>query len=150
LSAHHISGLLKVAPEHVVSEILRLMNKPADRLDDFIKLFNKLNAAHKQYLRYYFLIGHPGEDEQSVRTLARAMKRLGNVDQFQLFVPLPMTVSACMYWTGFDPFTLKPVKVVRDYGSKKELKRIVLQVVESKERRGATIKYKKEKRQRPL
>jgi len=130
LSEHHISGTLKIAPEHFDKEVLALMNKDNSRLDEFVDLFNKLNDHKGQSLRYYLMIGHPGEDEVKVQALKTKAVKLGNIEHFQMFTPTPMSISSCMYWTGLDPFTLKPVKVVYDYHTKKQLKRIMLGGIE--------------------
>lgn len=127
ISKHHISGCLKVAPEHFSKNVLRLMNKENDSFDDFVAFFESLNKG-EQNLRYYFMIGHPGDDVEEVYLLKDAIRkrRLKNIEHFQLFTPLPMTISSCMYWTGLDPFTLEKIKVVYDYRTKKRLKRVLL------------------------
>ncbi|GAI28841.1 unnamed protein product, partial [marine sediment metagenome] len=102
LSEHHISGTLKIAPEHFSGEVLRLMNKDNSRFDKFVDLFNSLNKGKKQTLRYYIMIGHPGDDEGQVKLLGEKLARLRNIEHFQLFTPTPMTVSSCMYWTGLN------------------------------------------------
>jgi len=129
LSEHHISGTLKIAPEHFSGEVLRLMNKDNSRFDKFVDLFNSLNKGKKQTLRYYIMIGHPGDDEGQVKLLGEKLARLRNIEHFQLFTPTPMTVSSCMYWTGLNPFTLEKVKVVYDYHTKKKMKRILLESI---------------------
>jgi uncharacterized radical SAM protein YgiQ len=129
LSAHHISGTLKVAPEHLDPEVLSLMNKPGTRFREFVDTFNELNEAKGQGLRYYLMIGHPGDDEAKVQSLSERAEALGNIEQFQLFTPTPMSVSSCMYWTGLDPRTMKRVKVVRDYRTKKRMKEMMLRSV---------------------
>lgn len=126
LSEHHVSGTLKIAPEHFDREVLALMNKDNSRFNEFVDLFEKLNQRSGQALRYYLMIGHPGDDEVKVQALKERTVGLKNIEKFQYFTPTPMSVSSCMYWTGLDPFTLKPVKVVYDYHSKKILKRIML------------------------
>ncbi|OIP97145.1 YgiQ family radical SAM protein [Candidatus Wirthbacteria bacterium CG2_30_54_11] len=126
LSEYHISGCLKIAPEHVSPAVLKQMNKQNDGLNEFVAIFQDLNRKKKQFLTYYFMVGHPGETTQTALELSREMKSLRNVEQFQLFTPLPMTVSACMYWTHLDPYTLERVEVVADYKGKKELKRLLL------------------------
>ncbi|MBN1946685.1 MAG: YgiQ family radical SAM protein [Bradymonadales bacterium] len=135
LSAHHLSGTLKIAPEHLSPRVLELMNKDNSRLDEFIRLFERLNRNTRQALRYYLMIGHPGDDRQQVRALGHRAVELGNIEQFQLFTPTPMSISSCMYWTGLNPFTLEPVTVVRDYRGKKELKRIMLEGIARSHRR---------------
>ncbi len=129
LAEHHVSGTLKIAPEHISGKVLALMNKNNDALDDFVFLFSGSNPDGKQSLRYYFMICHPGDDENSVRDLARKIKQLQNVEQFQLFTPTPMTPSTCMYWTGMNPFTMEKVKVIYDYHTKKKLKTIMMKAI---------------------
>ena len=129
LSEHHVSGTLKIAPEHVSEKVLELMNKNNDTLDDFIFLFSGLNSDGKQSLRYYFMIGHPGDDEAEVRKLIRKLKEMKNIEQFQLFTPTPMTPSTCMYWTGMNPFTMEKVDVVCDYHTKKKMKTAMMKAL---------------------
>ncbi len=126
LSAHHVSGCLKIAPEHTSENVLELMNKNTKKLDAFIDYFNSINKKSGQYLAYYFMIGHPGDDMEETRKLKSKMKEL-KVDSFQLFTPTPMTVSTCMYYTGLNPYTLKPIKVVYDYNTKKKMKNVLLE-----------------------
>ncbi len=133
ISKHHVSGTLKIAPEHVSEKVLKLMNKSdqaeddqSSSLDDFILLFSNLNKDGEQSLRYYFMIGHPGDDEGEVRKLIKKLRELKNIEQFQLFTPTPMTPSTCMYWTGMDPFTMEKVDVVYDYNTKKKMKTMMM------------------------
>ncbi|MEM4258192.1 MAG: YgiQ family radical SAM protein [Candidatus Thermoplasmatota archaeon] len=128
LSKYHISGCLKIAPEHFSPKVTALMHKDNTRFSEFLDFFTKINAEKKQFLTYYFMIGHPGEtleDTRYLREMIRKMK-LRNVEQFQLFTPTPMTISTCMYWTKLNPFTFEPVDVVCDYATKKKMKRILL------------------------
>ena len=129
LSQHHISGTLKIAPEHVSPEVLGLMNKQDDRLDDFIDYFASLNKDTGQELRYYFMICHPGDNMTHVKALVRKVRSLKNVESFQLFTPTPMTISTCMYWTGLNPWTLEPIEVIYDYNTKKKLKTRMLDAI---------------------
>ncbi len=129
LSAHHVSGTLKIAPEHTSKKVLALMNKRNERLADFILHFERLNPDGKQSLRYYFMIGHPGDDEKEVLALVDEIKKLRNVEQFQLFTPTPMTPSTCMYWSGIDPSTGRPVDVIHDYNTKKKMKTHMMKAV---------------------
>jgi uncharacterized radical SAM protein YgiQ len=128
ISNHHISGCLKIAPEHFSNQVLGLMGKDNSRFDEFLRYFTELNKDKKQALRYYFMIGHPGDTLSEVLYLHDIIKKrhLENIEQFQLFTPTPMTISSCMYWTGYDPFTGKKINVVYDYHTKKKLKRIML------------------------
>lgn len=128
ISDHHISGLLKIAPEHFSNNVLKLMNKDNSRFNEFVSLFNDFNKNKKQYLTYYFMIGHPGDNTVEVSQLYEKIKNknLRNIEQFQLFTPTPMTPSTCMYWTGLNPFTLEKISVIYDYNTKKKIKRVFL------------------------
>jgi len=131
LCRHHISGQLKIAPEHVSPSLLKLMGKPpAQKLSDFKRLFEKLNeeAGKKQFLTYYFIAAHPGCGEEDMRALksfaGRELKI--NPEQVQIFTPLPSTYSALMYWTGIDPFTDKKIFVEKDTAKKQNQKNILI------------------------
>ena len=126
---HHVSGTLKIAPEHFSGPVLALMNKDNSRFDDFVGLWDELSTGKRMSLRYYFMIGHPGDDMEEMRHLVERAREFGNVEQFQLFTPTPMTPSTCMYWTGMHPETKEKVKVVYDYGTKKKMKRMMLEVL---------------------
>ncbi len=130
LCRHHVSGQLKIAPEHVVPSVLKIMSKPpAQKLVDFKNLFEKLNAEadKKHFLTYYFIVAHPGcgeEDMHALKSFAgRALKI--NPEQVQVFTPLPSTYSALMYWTGIDPFTGKKIFVEKDAVKKQKQKNIL-------------------------
>jgi uncharacterized radical SAM protein YgiQ len=131
LSDFHLSGLLKIAPEHVSPEVLRRMNKDVRPLEDFRALFKSINKGRRQHLKYYFMVAHPGSGEKEARELAREIRRLEKdgekpVEGVQIFTPTPMTASTCMYHTGLDPITGEPVHVPRTFAEKKEQKRIAL------------------------
>jgi uncharacterized radical SAM protein YgiQ len=134
ISDHHISGCLKIAPEHFSNKVVSLMGKDNSRFDEFLAYFSAINERKKQALRYYFMIGHPGDTLSEVLFLRDIIKKrhLENIEQFQLFTPTPMTVSSCMYWTGLNPFTGKKIDVVYDYNTKKKLKRIMLGLPQNK------------------
>lgn len=130
LSEHHVSGLLKIAPEHVSPRVLRLMNKEAPPLEAFRRAFKKASGDRKQHLKYYFMVAHPGSGPEEAEELAREIKRLERdgerpVEGVQIFTPTPMTVSTCMYHTGLDPATGEPVFVPRTFAEKKDQKRIL-------------------------
>lgn len=118
LVAHHVSGQLKVAPEHVDDRVLRLMGKPgAHVFEQFEKEFTQISqeAGKEQYLIPYLISGHPGADLLSAVHLAEFVKSRGRFfEQVQDFVPLPMTRSACQWYTGRDPITGESVHVARD------------------------------------
>jgi uncharacterized radical SAM protein YgiQ len=131
LVKHHISGQLKVAPEHASSGVLKLMGKPqAKSLTRFKELFEKMNKAsgQKQFLTYYFIAAHPGCTEEDMRELkSYASRELKiNPQQIQIFTPLPSTYSALMYFTGIDPATGKKIFVEKDNGKKQRQKDIVV------------------------
>jgi len=122
LAKHHISGKLKIAPEHVNKDVLKLMNKDKGELNKFISDFKKLGCGE---LSFYFMIAHPGSRIEEARELAAAIKKLKNAESVQVFTPTPMTVSTCMYYAGLDPKTKKKVYVPYSYSEKKEQKRAV-------------------------
>jgi len=134
ISNHHISGCLKIAPEHFSNKVIILMGKDNSRFNEFLAYFIAINKRKKQGLRYYFMIGHPGDTISEVLFLHDIIKKkhLENVEQFQLFTPTPMTISTCMYWTGLNPFTGKRMDIVYDYNTKKKLKRIMLDLQQNK------------------
>jgi len=131
LSDHHLSGLLKIAPEHVSSNVLRLMNKETRPLEEFRRLFRKINQGRKQHLKYYLMVAHPGTGKREAEELRRAVRRLERegdrpVEGLQIFTPTPMTRSTCMYFTGIDPVSGEKVFVPRTFAEKKEQKRILM------------------------
>jgi uncharacterized radical SAM protein YgiQ len=133
ISEHHISGCLKIAPEHFSQKVLKLMNKDNSSFDNFVEFFNSINKKSGQYLKYYLMIGHPGDNEGEINILLDKAGKLKNIEAFQLFTPTPMSVSSCMYYTGREPFTMKPVNVVYDYNTKKKMKRMLLGLLNEKE-----------------
>ncbi len=122
ISRHHISGCLKIAPEHFSKKVLNLMNKPGDKFEKFKAEFEKLNKGTKQALKYYFMVAHPGDDINECRMLGEKLKDFDNTDSVQIFTPTPMSISTCMYWTGMNPKTLEKVRVPYSYNEKKALK----------------------------
>lgn len=122
LTKHHISGRLKIAPEHVNKEVLKLMNKGMGNLRKFISDFKKL--GHGQ-LSFYFMAAHPGSGMKEANELAEAIKGLKNTESIQIFTPTPMTVSTCMYYTGMCPKTRKKIYVPYTYSEKKMQKRMM-------------------------
>jgi len=130
LAEHHVGGYLKVAPEHTDPNVLALMKKPsADDFQEFDREFKKASksAGKKQYLIPYFIASHPGSSLDSMIDLALFLKRNGyRPDQVQDFIPSPFDIAACMYHTGLDPFTKKPVHVARNLGDRR-LQRALMQ-----------------------
>ena len=130
LAAHHTGGLLKVAPEHVDPDVLHQMKKPP--IDDFLafeKQFRQAAAAAGKeiYLVPYFMAGHPGSDLQAMVRLATFLKRTGyRPDKVQDFIPLPMDLATCAYYTEMDPMTGDPIYVPKG-GRERRLQRALLQ-----------------------
>jgi uncharacterized radical SAM protein YgiQ len=131
LAAHHVGGHLKVAPEHTDPHVLEQMKKPSiDNFGTFARDFKKASkeaGKPKQYLVPYFIASHPGSDLHAMIDLALFLKRNGyRPDQVQDFIPAPFDVATCMYFTGLDPFTKKPVHVTRNLRDRK-LQRALMQ-----------------------
>ena len=118
LTANHVSGQLKLAPEHSEPRVLRLMRKPGiEGLLEFRSRFEACSRAHglKQFLTYYFIAAHPGCTEADMRRLsdfAHTHLRLAP-EQVQIFTPTPSTWATAIWWTGLDPDTGAPVFVER-------------------------------------
>ena len=113
LCKHHISGQLKVAPEHISDNVLKYMGKPENSVyEAFQKKYKKINERieKKQYLVPYLMSSHPGSTIKEAVELAEYLRDLGYMpEQVQDFYPTPSTLSTCMYYTGYDPRTMKPV-----------------------------------------
>lgn len=109
----HVSGRLKVAPEHTSEQTLKIMRKPSfSHFHAFKKKFDAINAKHglNQQLIPYFISGHPGCEEADMADLAAETKDMGfKLEQVQGFTPTPMTVAEVIYYTGLHPYTLEPV-----------------------------------------
>ena len=118
LCRYHVSGQLKVAPEHVSDDVLTLMGKPENSVyQEFVKKYNKMNQKiHKdQYLVPYLMSSHPGSRMKDAVELAEHIRDLGYMpEQVQDFYPTPSTISTCMYYTGVDPRTMQPVYVPKN------------------------------------
>ena len=112
---HHISGQLKVAPEHVSDNVLKLLGKPSnDVYEGFIKKYKMLNEklGMKQFVVPYLMSSHPGSTMKDAIILAEYLRDLGYMpEQVQDFYPTPSTISTCMYYTGYDPRTMEKVFV---------------------------------------
>ena len=113
LIAHHVSGRLKVAPEHTSDRVLNVMRKPPfAQFETFKKIFDRINQEEglRQQLIPYFISSHPGCHEEDMAELAVITKRLDfHLEQVQDFTPTPMTVSTEAWYTGYHPYTLEPV-----------------------------------------
>ena len=128
---HHVSGQMKIAPEHCSDSVLKAMGKPQTKqLTRFRNLFNELTlkAGKKQFLTYYFIAAHPGcsmQDMQALRDFSK--KELRHYpEQVQIFTPTPSTFSTLMYHTGRDPFNGKDIFVERDMRRKQQQKNAIL------------------------
>jgi uncharacterized radical SAM protein YgiQ len=117
LARFHVGGHLKVAPEHVSDDVLAVMKKPPRCVfEEFAARFGEASrrAGKEQFLVPYFIAGHPGSDAEEMIELALFLKRAGyRPRQVQDFIPAPMDVATCMFYTGLDPASGKPVKVAR-------------------------------------
>ena len=136
LCEHHISGHLKVAPEHISPHVTSCMNKPDGVVfEEFRARFEKIQQGRRkrQYLLPYFMSGHPGCTILDMVDLALYIHDHNlYTEQVQEFTPTPMSVSTCMYYTGLNPFTLKPVYIPK--GREKKIQRAMLQYRDPKNR----------------
>lgn len=118
LLQHHVSGQLRLAPEHVSDAVLSVMGKPRREVyDAFVKRFERLSAEYglKQYVVPYLISSHPGSTMKEAVELACAVRDMGYMpEQVQDFYPTPSTMSTCMFYTGVDPRTMEPVYIPRD------------------------------------
>ncbi|MFH1064149.1 MAG: YgiQ family radical SAM protein [Candidatus Woesearchaeota archaeon] len=124
IALHHIYDTLRVAPEHTEKEVLDLMNKRYGDIDKFIKEFEKTGT--RKELSFYFMAAHPGASMKEAQEIAKTLRNLKNAESVQVFIPTPMTVSTCMYYTGLDPRTKKKIYVPYTYSEKKRQKRVMM------------------------
>lgn len=124
LITRHVSGRLKVAPEHVSDAVLKLMRKPGwHEYRRFTEFFHRVNkeSGLKQQLIPYFISSHPGCTNRDMAALAEETKRMHyRPEQVQDFTPTPMTLSTTMYYTGLNPYTMEPVYVARTKEEKRK------------------------------
>ena len=130
LCRHHISGQLRVAPEHVSDSVLKIMGKPEHKVyEKFIEKFEKINkeSGKEQFVVPYLMSSHPGSRLKDAVKLAEYLnKNKLSPEQVQDFYPTPGSISTCMYYTGIDPRTMNQVYVPKDYKEKK-MQRALLQ-----------------------
>jgi len=130
LCAHHVSGQLRVAPEHISDRVLSLMGKPSSKVyDTFVQKFDRISGklGKKQYTVPYLMSSHPGSTLDDAIDLAVYMKKHRiNPQQVQDFYPTPFTVSTCMYYTGINPLTMEEVYVAKT-PEEKQMQRALLQ-----------------------
>ena len=133
LCKYHVSGQLRVAPEHVSDNVLKLMGKPCnDVYEKFVKECEHINEelGLKQYLVPYLMSSHPGSTLKDAIKLAEYVRDIGYMpEQVQDFYPTPSTISTCMYYTGVDPRTMEPVYVARN-PHEKAMQRALIQYKE--------------------
>jgi len=130
LVKHHVSGQMKIAPEHCLEHVLSKMGKPSiTSLLKFRELFFALSkaAGKKQFLTYYFIAAHPGSTRQDMKKLKSFChdKLKTSPEQVQIFTPTPSTYSTLMYWTGVEPFSGKTIFCERDKRGKEEQKKMI-------------------------
>jgi radical SAM superfamily enzyme YgiQ (UPF0313 family) len=122
LVTHHVSGRLKVAPEHTEKHVLDIMRKPSFELfHTFKEKFDEIcyRKGLKQEIIPYFISSHPACEPQDMASLAAKTKELGyRLEQVQDFTPTPMTVATVIYYSGFHPYTLKKVKTAISFDEK--------------------------------
>jgi uncharacterized radical SAM protein YgiQ len=135
LITHHVSGQLKVAPEHCSAAVLDAMGKP--HIEAYLKFMHKFyeltkKAGKEQYLVPYLMSSHPGSTLKDAVELALFLKHEHiRPEQVQDFYPTPGTLSTCMFYTGLDPYTMKPVFVPKS-AEEKAMQRALLQYYEPK------------------
>ncbi|MFH1682378.1 MAG: YgiQ family radical SAM protein [Candidatus Woesearchaeota archaeon] len=116
---NHVFDTIRIAPEHVNKKVLQLMNKDRGNLKEFTRHFRQ------DQLSFYFMTAHPGSGMKEAEELARVIKGLRNAEHVQIFMPTPMTVSTCMYYTSLDPKTKEQIYVPYTYNEKKRQKRVI-------------------------
>lgn len=128
LTGHHVSGLLKIAPEHLVDHVTDIMRKPGKKsFETFLVRFREesIRLGKRQYVVPYLISGHPGCTLADMLELALTLKKMGiQVEQVQDFTPTPGTIATCMFYSGYDPMTGKRVYTAtsdRDKGLQKSL-----------------------------
>lgn len=130
ICSHHVSGQLKVAPEHVSPEVLKIMQKPGPHVyKKFVERYKEVNRklGKKQYLVPYFIASHPGSTLKDAVKLAEYVRDMGyNPEQVQDFTPTPGSLSTCIYYTGINPFTGEKVYVPRSF-KERQMQRALLQ-----------------------
>ncbi|MFH1230203.1 MAG: YgiQ family radical SAM protein [Planctomycetota bacterium] len=129
--SHHISGQLKIAPEHTEYKMLKKMGKTGNEyLQEFREEFYRLNQkmGKKQFLTYYFIAAHPGCEYKDMEKLKWFIRRELKIhpEQVQIFTPIPSTYSTLMYYTGIDPFAREKIFVEKDIKEKERQKALIV------------------------
>jgi len=130
LIMYHTADTLRIAPEHISEDVLKLMNKNHGSLPKFLKSFEAINKEisnpeQRKELSFYFMTAHPGSTMMHAAELAKFLKSVKNAETIQIFTPTPMTVSTCMYYTGLDPKTKQKIYVPYTFTEKKDQKKLV-------------------------
>jgi len=145
----HVSGQMKIAPEHMKDNILGLMGKPpADVLKKFVAEFYKRNKVRQQFLTYYLIAAHPGctvQDMEDLKKFTSKELRI-NPEQVQIFTPTPSTYSSLMYYTEKDPFTGKSIFVEKDPNRRRIQKDIIAPPEEKKPVKTVPYPFAKKKK----
>lgn len=131
---HHISGQMKIAPEHTEENVLNLIGKPAKEpkkcLEEFVNSFYSMckKSDKKQFLTYYFIAAHPGCTVNNMEEMKKFIRERLKItpEQVQVFTPTPSTYSTLMYWTEKDPFSGKKIFVEKSLHEKKKQKEIIM------------------------
>ena len=140
MAGQHVSGVLKIAPEHLDTEVLRLMRKPPPgRLNDFLRTYRavarRLNLP--AHITAYFIAGFPGSTPEAMRAAQQFSQAHDlRVEQMQDFIPLPMTLAGIMYYTERDPWTGKPLAVAKTAQERSQQRRILLSRTPRRDRGG--------------
>ena len=143
---HHVSGHLKVAPEHLHPDVLKRMRKPAGLFEEFQEMFREESAAagKQQYLVPYFISSFPGCGDKEMTVVEKFLnKSKWNLQQVQDFIPLPLMPATAMYVTGLDYDTGKPITVARGAGDRYRQRQALLNPGQRKTTRGASRKFAK-------
>ncbi|MDY6967308.1 MAG: YgiQ family radical SAM protein, partial [Spirochaetota bacterium] len=130
VAGHHVSGQLKIAPEHTENNILSLMGMPQNNLLlEFKKRFDAFSkrTGKNQFLTYYFIAAHPGCRESDMKNLKKFIRKYLkiNPEQVQVFTPTPSTYSSLMYYTGLNPFTGEKIFVEKSSKGREKQKQII-------------------------
>jgi uncharacterized radical SAM protein YgiQ len=129
LCKFYISGKIKLAPEHSCKHILDLMNKPDfEVFKKFLEVYRKINNKldKKQFIETYLISSHPGTTQKDMQKLIQEFKKIGlSPKQVQDFIPNPMTLSTCMYYTEMDPYTFENLYVAKDQNEKLKQRKVL-------------------------
>ena len=130
ITEHHVSGQLKIAPEHTEGKVLSLMSKPgSEYLVKFKSEFDRLSrkVGKKQFLTYYFIAAHPGCSDTEMLKMKTFVKTVLKIspEQVQIFTPSPSTYSTLMYYTEKNPFDGSHIFVEKETGKKEKQKKII-------------------------